>query len=217
MVIATAKEVKILGIANGPDGLQFVNSFMTTLTNGVHMHQIIGTSQGRIFMLGNDDNVWELDYRVSVVMKCYSQELLNSCNFSGKGNLVHQQMLQKSAHHWQLFPVSVWQTKRPYCTTGSQRGRHHFIPIDPKLIHSCCIFGNRRRYIQHSLQETRLHCRRKDIQPFFQPIYAQHTHCLYSHNHKARVSVLPLGRHHLQWIKNLLQQPKERPTYELRR
>jgi len=147
MVIATAREVKILGIANGPDGLQFVNSFMTTLTNGVHMHQIIGTSQGRIFMLGNDDNVWELDYRVSVVMKCYSQEVLNSCNFSGKGNLVYQQMLQKSAHHWQLFPVSVWQTKRPYCTTGSQRGRHHFIPIDPKLIYSCCILGNRRRYI----------------------------------------------------------------------
>lgn len=147
MVIATAREVKILGIANGPDGLQFVNSFMTTLTNGVHMHQIIGTSQGRIFMLGNDDNVWELDYRVSVVMKRYSQEVLNSCNFSGKGNLVHQQMLQKSAHHWQLSPVFVWQTKRPYCTTGSQRGWHHFIPIDPKLIDSCCILGNRRRYI----------------------------------------------------------------------
>ncbi|EPB85962.1 hypothetical protein HMPREF1544_07294 [Mucor circinelloides 1006PhL] len=76
MVIATAREVKILGIANGPDGLQFVNSFMTTLTNGVHMHQIIGTSQGRIFMLGNDDNVWELDYRARetwFTSKCFKK------------------------------------------------------------------------------------------------------------------------------------------------
>ncbi|KAK4510872.1 Calreticulin [Mucor velutinosus] len=63
LVIATTTMIKVFGIADGPDGLQFVNSYMTTLTNRVCMRQIVGTSQGRIFMLGNDDNVWELDYK----------------------------------------------------------------------------------------------------------------------------------------------------------
>ncbi|GAN01170.1 nucleoporin-domain-containing protein [Mucor ambiguus] len=63
LVIATATMIKIIGISNGPDGLKLLNSFLTTLNNGVCMHQIVGTSQGRIFMLGKDDNVWELDYK----------------------------------------------------------------------------------------------------------------------------------------------------------
>lgn len=64
LVIATTTVIKILGIADGPDGLKFVNSTMATLAGGVYMHQIVGTSQGRIFMLGSDDNVWELNYKV---------------------------------------------------------------------------------------------------------------------------------------------------------
>ncbi|OAD08274.1 hypothetical protein MUCCIDRAFT_76814 [Mucor lusitanicus CBS 277.49] len=63
LVIATTTVIKILGIADGPDGLKFVNSTMATLAGGVYMHQIVGTSQGRIFMLGSDDNVWELNYK----------------------------------------------------------------------------------------------------------------------------------------------------------
>lgn len=67
LVIATTAMIKIIGISNGPDGLQFVDSFMATGADGVCMHQIVGTSQGRVFMLGNDGNVWELDYKVSAV------------------------------------------------------------------------------------------------------------------------------------------------------
>ncbi|KAL9550276.1 hypothetical protein MBANPS3_004800 [Mucor bainieri] len=63
LVIATTAMIKVVGVADGPEGMQFVNTFMTTLASGVHMQQIVGTSQGRIFMLGSDDNVWELDYK----------------------------------------------------------------------------------------------------------------------------------------------------------
>lgn len=37
---------------------------MTTNTSGVNMISIVGTNSGRVFMLGRDGNVWELDYRV---------------------------------------------------------------------------------------------------------------------------------------------------------
>lgn len=79
MIIATTSEISVIGVVNGPQGLNYVNSFISTVTNGVHMLQIVGTSQGRIFMLGNDDNVWELDYRVSRIFVLITKKLfLNS-------------------------------------------------------------------------------------------------------------------------------------------
>ncbi|KAI8644676.1 Nup133 N terminal like-domain-containing protein [Parasitella parasitica] len=63
MIIATTQEIRVIGVVNGAKDLEYVDSCMTTGTTGVHMTQIIGTSQGRVFMLGNDNNVWELDYR----------------------------------------------------------------------------------------------------------------------------------------------------------
>lgn len=79
MIIATTSEISVIGVVNGPQGLNYVNSFISTVTNGVHMLQIVGTNQGRIFMLGNDDNVWELDYRVSRIFVLITKKMfLNS-------------------------------------------------------------------------------------------------------------------------------------------
>ncbi|CEP18376.1 hypothetical protein [Parasitella parasitica] len=63
MIIATTHDIRVIGVVNGANDLEYVDSCMTTGTTGVHMIQIIGTSQGRVFMLGNDDNIWELDYK----------------------------------------------------------------------------------------------------------------------------------------------------------
>lgn len=65
LVIATTKEIKILAVTcDRANGLQLYETGMLTNTTGVSMTQIIGTKLGRIFMLGTDGNIWELDYKV---------------------------------------------------------------------------------------------------------------------------------------------------------
>lgn len=66
MIVSTLSFVKIIAISEDRiDGVRFHKTDMYTNTSGVNMKTILGTNNGRIFMLGNDGNVWELDYRVS--------------------------------------------------------------------------------------------------------------------------------------------------------
>ncbi|KAI9486645.1 MAG: Nup133 N terminal like-domain-containing protein [Benjaminiella poitrasii] len=64
MIVSTVREVRVVGLVYDPKlGLKIFNTDMSTNTAGVNMISIVGTNQGRIFMLGSDGNVWELDYR----------------------------------------------------------------------------------------------------------------------------------------------------------
>lgn len=64
MIISTVRQVKIIAMEYSPAaGLRVFETGMSTTTSGVNMKTIIGTKFGRIFMLGNDGNIWELDYR----------------------------------------------------------------------------------------------------------------------------------------------------------
>ncbi|KAI7898791.1 Nup133 N terminal like-domain-containing protein [Cokeromyces recurvatus] len=64
LIVSTTREVRIVGLIYDPKtGLKIFNTDMSTNTAGVNMIDIVGTDQGRIFMLGSDGNVWELDYR----------------------------------------------------------------------------------------------------------------------------------------------------------
>ncbi|ORE01474.1 hypothetical protein BCV72DRAFT_339400 [Rhizopus microsporus var. microsporus] len=66
LIVSTLSFVKIIAISEHPtDGVRFHKTDMYTSTSGVNMKTILGTNNGRIFMLGNDGNVWELDYRQS--------------------------------------------------------------------------------------------------------------------------------------------------------
>lgn len=68
MIISTVRQVKIIAMEYSPTaGLRVFETGMSTTTSGVNMKTIVGTKFGRIFMLGNDGNIWELDYRVSNV------------------------------------------------------------------------------------------------------------------------------------------------------
>ncbi|KAI8983097.1 Nup133 N terminal like-domain-containing protein [Pilobolus umbonatus] len=64
LIISTTQQVKIIAMNYDiRTGLKIYDTGMSTNSSGVNMKQIIGTKHGRIFMLGADGNLWELDYR----------------------------------------------------------------------------------------------------------------------------------------------------------
>lgn len=67
LIISTVREIKIHAIGfNAATGVLNVYQTDMATTSADHiMTSIVGTKFGRIFMLGNDGNVWELEYRVS--------------------------------------------------------------------------------------------------------------------------------------------------------
>lgn len=65
LIVSTVSQVKLIAISkDATDGIRFHQTDTYTSTSGINMKSIVGTSDGRVFMLGNDGNVWELDYRV---------------------------------------------------------------------------------------------------------------------------------------------------------
>lgn len=65
LIISTIQQVKIIAASYNPmSGLKVFQTDLNTSASGVNMKVIVGTNNGRVFMLGNDGNVWELDYRV---------------------------------------------------------------------------------------------------------------------------------------------------------
>jgi nuclear pore complex protein Nup155 len=69
LVVSTPLEITLLGIAfvqkgNSPRGpLTIYRTDMTCYADGVNMSSIIGTTKGRIFMRGNDGQLYELVYQ----------------------------------------------------------------------------------------------------------------------------------------------------------
>ncbi|KAI7888861.1 Nup133 N terminal like-domain-containing protein [Mucor mucedo] len=64
LIISTIRQVKIIAASYNPTtGLKVFQTDLNTTASGVNMKVIVGTNKGRVFMLGNDGNVWELDYR----------------------------------------------------------------------------------------------------------------------------------------------------------
>ncbi|KAG0200792.1 hypothetical protein BGX28_006227 [Mortierella sp. GBA30] len=83
LVIATPVEVHLLGLAVGsgssPHTLYITN--MSVPTDNVAIRSIVGTSDGRIFMNGNDGRLWEIDYQAEegwFSKKCTKRELIGS-------------------------------------------------------------------------------------------------------------------------------------------
>lgn len=66
LIVSTVKEVKIYAVSYSTiSGFKVFKTDMATNSSGINMKTIVGTKFGRIFMLGTDGNVWDLDYRVS--------------------------------------------------------------------------------------------------------------------------------------------------------
>ena len=64
LVIATVGMIKVFPLAYTLTGdLEVFETNMLTAANDVKMKSLIGTKLGRIFMLGDDGNIWELTYR----------------------------------------------------------------------------------------------------------------------------------------------------------
>ncbi|KAG0257515.1 hypothetical protein BG011_003926 [Mortierella polycephala] len=83
LVVATPIEVHLLGLALGsgssPHTLYITN--MSVPTDNVAIRSIIGTSDGRIFMNGNDGRLWEIDYQSEegwFSKKCSKREVVGS-------------------------------------------------------------------------------------------------------------------------------------------
>lgn len=72
LIVSTVKEVKIIAVSyNVSSGFKVFKTDMSTNTSGINMKAIVGTKFGRVFMLGTDGNVWDLDYRVrNVIYNC---------------------------------------------------------------------------------------------------------------------------------------------------
>jgi hypothetical protein len=63
LIISTTRHIKIVGVSAN-DNFTLIDMEMTTNATGVKIQKIHGTSQGRVFMIGDDCNLWELDYSV---------------------------------------------------------------------------------------------------------------------------------------------------------
>ncbi|KAG1142692.1 hypothetical protein G6F37_007484 [Rhizopus arrhizus] len=97
LIVSTVSQVKLIAISkDATDGIRFHQTDTHTSTSGINMKSIVGTSDGRVFMLGNDGNVWELDYRQTegwFTGKC-SKRLHSSGIFSALFLSVHDPVIQ---------------------------------------------------------------------------------------------------------------------------
>lgn len=73
LVVATTMQINVIAIAFKREhpaadrtNLTFYRTEIFTSASGEMMNTIIGTKNGRIFMLSNTGNVWELSYRVNM-------------------------------------------------------------------------------------------------------------------------------------------------------
>ncbi|ORZ00067.1 Nup133 N terminal like-domain-containing protein [Absidia repens] len=68
LIVATTQEINVIALSykcdeNFVDSLTFYKTGIMTSSNGVQMTNILGTKHGRVFMSGNDGNLWELVYK----------------------------------------------------------------------------------------------------------------------------------------------------------
>ncbi|KAI8391555.1 Nup133 N terminal like-domain-containing protein [Radiomyces spectabilis] len=68
LVVATKRDISLVALSFKRDAgnnsqVTFYRSGISTSSSGVQMVSIIGNQLGRIFMLGDDGNVWELEYK----------------------------------------------------------------------------------------------------------------------------------------------------------
>ncbi|KAI9029822.1 Nup133 N terminal like-domain-containing protein [Phycomyces nitens] len=80
LVVATVDEIKIVALSFKQTKIEstiaFYSSGFSTPSGNVHMTSFVGTKFGRIFMLGNDGNLWEFVYKSEegwFTSKCYKQ------------------------------------------------------------------------------------------------------------------------------------------------
>jgi hypothetical protein len=107
LIISTTREVKITAVSyKRSTGFKLYRTDMTTNTAGVNMVNIIGTSRGRVFMLGRDGNVWELDYRVKYYMKRVDLCTNHFVSRTKKGGSLVDAL--KSYIHKQVTLDSLW-------------------------------------------------------------------------------------------------------------
>lgn len=71
LIVASVQEINVIAInyknVDGfNDKLVFYTTGIMTSASGIRMNTIVGTINGRVFMLGNDGNVYELEYRVMI-------------------------------------------------------------------------------------------------------------------------------------------------------
>ncbi|CAO3625794.1 unnamed protein product [Cunninghamella echinulata] len=92
LIVASVQEINVIAInyknVDGfNDKLVFYTTGIMTSASGIRMKTIVGTINGRVFMLGNDGNVYELEYRGSegwFSSRCYKtlhKTLLSSWSF----------------------------------------------------------------------------------------------------------------------------------------
>lgn len=99
LIISTVRQVKIIAMEySSLTSLKVFETGMSTTTSGVNMKTIVGTKFGHIFMLGNDGNIWELDYRVSCgfVYPKSNRSLMFSCS---KRKLGFKENVQRNYIH----------------------------------------------------------------------------------------------------------------------
>lgn len=76
LIIATASQIKVIALLfkqqpGAGKSLSFYNTNLCTPASGAIITSIKSTKDGRIFMLANDGNIWELDYKVNSVMELF--------------------------------------------------------------------------------------------------------------------------------------------------
>lgn len=103
-IISTVRQVKIIAASYSPiSGLKVFQTDLSTTSSGVNMKTIIGSSSGRVFMLGNDGNVWELDYRVrNDFVMCMFMILIGSIE---RRNMVFRKMFKEITYNWKRLVI----------------------------------------------------------------------------------------------------------------
>lgn len=107
LIVSTVKQVKIIAASyNQTSGLKVFQTNLNTTSSGVNMRTIVGTETGRVFMLGNDGNIWELDYRVrrKKAIVCVGVDT-NRILSTGWRNMVFWKVLQEITYNWKHLVI----------------------------------------------------------------------------------------------------------------
>jgi hypothetical protein len=108
MIMSTVREIKIHAISyNAITGaFNVFQTDMSTTTTGVNMTAIVGTKFGRVYMLGSDGNVWELEYRVSNFFDNVSLFDINYIFlYVERRNMVCRKMYKEITLIWKQFLI----------------------------------------------------------------------------------------------------------------
>ncbi|KAI8072878.1 Nup133 N terminal like-domain-containing protein [Gongronella butleri] len=147
LIVATTNAVSVIALQykcdpSLNDSLTFYKTDIMTTTGGVSMKRIIGTPTGRVLMLGNDGNIWELHYKRDegwFTKGCYTKLMSNKAVI-GFGKKHHYTDMALSAQGDVLYQLTA-ESAVGVVHLGQDGTEYREVGIDTQTCHNASLLS----------------------------------------------------------------------------